>query len=241
MSVRKQNYSRGRNSACHLSLINKHSKDLEPDILYKPKTSSFWNKLTSGTKLKVTYTIKPRMKSDEAPESAQVTSTHLGAIAVHFKPIPLHNPNFEISGVSRDLSGYHGPLPIDELPSSKHKGPLFYVETTPFEACYEIIPPLPRVSCPFEVRYKITNKTYLHQKLKISMTETEGTANSMLVSGIINGELALGPMESTSLCYSMLVTKIGKAVLPDLSVSSLRYNTWIFRGVRQDTSIYIMP
>eukprot|EP00554_Chaetoceros_debilis_P011045 CAMPEP_0194109444 /NCGR_PEP_ID=MMETSP0150-20130528/8927_1 /TAXON_ID=122233 /ORGANISM="Chaetoceros debilis, Strain MM31A-1" /LENGTH=1586 /DNA_ID=CAMNT_0038798395 /DNA_START=209 /DNA_END=4966 /DNA_ORIENTATION=- len=239
--VKFQNHNRGRNSACQLSLVHNHSKDVDTEILYKPKTSSFWNKLTSGTKLKVAYTIKPQMKSDETAESAQVTSTHLGAIAIHFIPIPLHNSNFEISGASKILSGYHGPLPIDELPSSKHKGPLLYVETTPFDACYEVVPPLPRVSCPFEVRYKITNKTYLHQKLKISMTEAEGTANGMLVSGIINGELALGPMESTTISYSMLVTKIGKAVLPDLSVSSLRYNTWILRGIRQDTSIYVMP
>lgn len=86
----------------------------------------------------------------------------------------------------------------------------------------------------------LTNKTTLQQRIKVSMIETEGTSNGILVSGIINGEFVLGPMEDKVLRYSLLVTKIGKTVLPALSVSSLRYNSWIIRSGEED-SIYVLP
>ncbi len=134
----------------------------------------------------------------------------------------------------------HGPLPLEGLPPLKRTGPIVYVEATPFEASFSTIPSIPKVAAPFEVRYSLTNKTELQQRIKVSMVETEGTSNGMLVSGVINGEIVLGPMESKVLRYSLLVTKVGKTILPTLNVSCLRYNSWIIRGGEKD-SVYVLP
>jgi len=241
--VRVQNDSEDGKSKCKVSLVSQKQGALAHDTLYAPKPNDFCNKLTNGSRLKLAYTVRPELEEDTVSksESVQVVSTHLGAISIAFTPIPLYSADIIAQYTSEDgFAGYYGPLPIKNLPPFRRRGPIFYVEATPFDASFETIPSMPKVASPFEAKYTLINRTGLQQRLKVSMVETEGTTNGMLVSGIINGELVLGPMESKDLRYTILVTKIGKTVMPALNVSSLRYNTWIIRSSTQN-SIYVLP
>jgi hypothetical protein len=159
-----------------------------------------------------------------------------------WSPVPLQHAD-EIHFQSEDeYRGIHGPLPMKQLKLVRQKGPLCYVEVTPFEASFETIPSMPKVGNPFEVRYKISNKTSLHQKLRVLMNDSDTivSSNNMLVSGIINGEITLGPLEKKTLSYSLLVTKVGKISIPTFDVSSVRYNTWVVHGSSMD-KVFVSP
>jgi len=229
---------------CKVSLVQHNQK--EPgNILYEPKPDDFCNKLKIGSKLKLAYTVQPELMPDggsvDKSNRLQITSTALGYISILFTPLPLYHPEkIEQDRGMNVFENNHGPLPIENLPAFKQKGPFVYVEAAPFEASFHTIPSIPKVASPFEVRYKLLNKTSLQQRIKVSMIENEGDSIGILVSGIINGEVILGPMEEKMLRYSLLVTKIGKTILPTLNVSSLRYNSWIIRGGEEDC-IYVLP
>ena len=168
--------------------------------------------------MKLAYTVRPALEQDDKSDRLQITSTSLGSISISFRPLPLYNPdNIQQLSGKNDFMDNHGPLPIENLPPFKQRGPIVYVEATPFEASFSTIPSIAKVASPFEVRYMLTNKTTLQQRIKVSMIETDKV-----------------------LRYSLLVTKIGKTVLPALSVSSLRYNSWIIRSGEED-SIYVLP
>lgn len=225
-----------------MSLVERTNTSL-PQVLYAPKVNDFCNQLTNGSKLKIAYTVCPEVKYVEFDDSeyAQAASAPLGAVSIAWTPIPLPKPD-HISESSPDdeFARKHGPLPIKDLPPYKRTGPIFYVEATPFDASFETVPSMPRVSVPFEVRYTVKNKTKTQQRVQISMTESADATNSMLVSGIINCDLLLGPDESKCLRYTLLVTKVGRIDLPALSISSLRFDTWIIKSGNQG-SIYVLP
>merc|ERR1740124_1509347 len=111
------------------------------------------------------------------------TSARLGALTLKWIPLPL-------------------PLPSNTtLPD----GPVCYVESTPFRASRRTIPSVPKVACPFEVRYRIGNRTEMHQKIRVAMNESGvggdgastasgigvagggGGGSGVLVSGLIGG------------------------------------------------------
>lgn len=91
------------------------------------------------------------------------------------------------------------------------------------------------------------NRTEMHQKIRIAMNEGGGilggggdTDGAVLVSGIIGGEMNLGPMESKEFSYLMLFTTVGRSTMPTLHVSSMRYGTWIIHGDTEE-SIFVTP
>jgi len=109
----------------------------------------------------------------------------------------------------------------------------------------------------------IKNRTEMHQKIKIVMdsgnagggsgaggedgstlsSSSNGGGSSgggVLVSGLIGGDMNLGPMESKELSYLMLFTTVGRSALPSLHVSSMRYGTWIIHGDKEE-STFVTP
>ena len=227
-------------SNCDIVLVSPKEKETEENnVLFTPKKDDLCQTLNSGMKLNITYTLKPSLRETNSPQEESI-STRLGAIAIVWVPKPLRLSNQMSINTGDDYPSYHGPLPIQSTKPLKHKGPLCHVEETPFKASFETIPAMPKVGNPFEVRYEIINRTSHHQRLRVLMNDSEsiGSSNSMLVSGIINGEVALGPLERKILNYSLLVTKVGKITIPAFDVSSIRYDTWVVHG---SNKIFISP
>ena len=227
-----------QNSDCSISLVRK--ENTESSVLYEANGNEFCSKLTHGSKLKIAYTVRPKLSPVAKSHHGQLAPTPLGLLKISFKPLPLNVDNGPELQFEDKFPSNHGPLPIEKLPPFRQRGPVVYVEGTPFEASFSTIPSIPRVASPFEVKYNLVNTTNLQQRIKVCMNESKRRSNDMLVSGIVNGELTLGPREAKVIRYSILVSKIGKAVLPALNISSVRYNSWIIRSSQEDC-IYILP
>jgi len=225
------------------------------NILFSPKSNDICHMLRYGSKFNVAFTARPKIshnnEDDNNTKMVEHTSTRLGAINLKWIPISLPiaaNIKFPSHHRNDDnCRNYHGPLPIPNLHPIRLDGPVCYVESTPFRASRRTIPPIPKVACPFEVRYKVVNRTEMHQKIRIAMNEGGGilggggdTDGAVLVSGIIGGEMNLGPMESKEFSYLMLFTTVGRSTMPTLHVSSMRYGTWIIHGDTEE-SIFVTP
>jgi len=232
--------------------------DDDPNILFSPKPNDICHMLRYGSKFNVSFTARPKLISHHPnagfsnATAIQYANARLGAIDLNWIPIsfPIAS-DITCTSHHRNDDGcrkYHGPLPIPNLYPIRLNGPVCYVESTPFQASRRTIPPIPKVSTPFEVRYRITNKTEMHQKIRITMNEggddvmsavTNGDSG-VLVSGLIGGEMNLGPMEVKEFSYLMLFTTVGRSTMPTLHVSSIRYGTWIIHGEREE-SIFVTP
>lgn len=178
-------------------------------------------------------------------------STRLGVIWVDWYPVSIALPEGMEEDVGSDMErlNAHGPLRLSEPSTLKFRGPPCYIEDAPFETVLESLPPSPRVATPFEMSYRISNKTGMQQKLSILMSdqstderERGHISEGVLVSGLINGSITLAPFESQTLSYTALATKAGKTTMPALAISSDRYKTWLVKD-RQEGSreIFVLP
>lgn len=219
----------------------KNKKGIKAETLYDAK-EDFSSELDEGSRFKISCSLRPALietYSSELRQSRRV-SCPLGSVSIAFTPKPLSLPHgtcflqeFE------NYSKYHGPLPLKDLPPIKRMSPRVTIEMTPFDASFETIPSVPTVASPFEVRYAIINKSHFHQRLRISMVESEGAKSGMLISGTVNGNLVLGPGEEKHIWYTILIAKVGETELPTLNVYSLRYNEFIVHNCTR--SIFVMP
>jgi hypothetical protein len=97
--------------------------------------------------------------------------------------------------------------------------------------------------------YRISNKTGMHQKLSVLMSDQssgDGSRRSLsegiLVSGLVHGAVHLAPFESQTLFYTGLATKAGKTTLPALSISCDRYKTWAIKDEPESSRVvFVMP
>ena len=154
----------------------------------------------------VTFSVRPNIRNTNFDsESAQYFTSHLGFVVVEWVPIPIAFTGHNSSTVDKDqYDDYHGPLPIQNLASLHLRCPVCYIEATPFAASLTKIPAMPKVALPFEIHYEILNNTSLHQRLRVAMSETDNPSNSdgVLLSGLITGDVVLGPRESKILSYT---------------------------------------
>jgi hypothetical protein len=229
------------NSHCSVDLIPPKQTVMEQkDILFSPRSNDLCKNLNSGTRIDISFTVRPHIKNDVSLKEETVTLCRLGAVSIEWSPTPLHIPTGITINKEDQFRDYHGALPIKQPKSLRQKGPSCYVEVTPFATSFRTIPAMPQVGNPFEIRYEIVNRTSLHQRLRVLMNDSDAisASNSMLVSGIINGEIVLGPLEKKILSYSILVTKVGNITTPAFDVSSVRYNSWIVHG---SNKIFVSP
>jgi hypothetical protein len=97
--------------------------------------------------------------------------------------------------------------------------------------------------------YRISNKTGMHQKLSVVMSNQssdDGSRSSLsegiIVSGLVHGDVHLAPFESQTLCYTALATKVGKTTMPALLISCDRYKTWVIKDEPEGNRVvYVMP
>jgi hypothetical protein len=156
---------------------------------------------------------------------------------------------------------FHGPLPSEDTLSVQFGGPTCLLERSPFEAILVEFPSSPRVNIPFDIMYCIANKTSVHQKLTVSMSDVgvvdqeagsdvntgvsiDTNDGGVLVSGMVSGELHLAPFESRTLDYTALATRAGKIPVPALLVSSVRHRSWVIRDARTQSDeryFFVLP
>jgi len=246
--------------------------DDDPNVLFSPKPNDICHMLRHGSRFTIAYTARPQMThphhasnttlSPPNTTTAWRTSARLGALTLKWIPLPLPLPSNTTlpptHGPDNGCYGYHGPLPVPNLHPILLDGPVCYVESTPFRASRRTIPSVPKVACPFEVRYRIGNRTEMHQKIRVAMNESGvggdgastasgigvaaggGGGSGVLVSGLIGGEMSLGPKEVKEFSYLMLFTTVGRSTIPTLHVSSIRYGTWIVHGDKEE-SVFVTP
>jgi len=208
----------------------------ESDTLYSLKDGEPVQTLTVGTKCGVVYSVKADMLDGYKKGSV---SDYLGVICVDWSPIPLALPN---GVLSTSTFKAHGPLVLDSTATLKFRGPPCYVESAPFEAAMTLNPALPRVAMPFEVLYRIANKTDVHQKLIVSVAEQSNVeAETLLFCGIVRCEIGLSPFETQIIKYTAIAAKAGKTALPAISVSCERYNTWVINDVSVNHDLFVLP
>lgn len=224
----------------NIELIHSPNENFEQsNLLFSSNNQKICEHLNTGTKVDVVFAVKPSITGENL-EGDVPKSTRLGAIVAEWSPIPLIISGDKVINTESQFQNYHGPLPIQKPRVFKVLGPSCYIESTPFEAIFKTIPASPKTGIPFEVRYEISNKTCLHQRLRVLMNDSDATidSNNILVSGIINSEIILGPFERKVLSYSILSTNVGQVSTPAFDVSSVRYNSWIVRG---SNKIFVSP
>ena len=225
---------------CKLSLISTASAT--DSTLYSKRDGDASHLLQQGSTLGVMYNVlaklsPPDLVNSERRDEFDHVRTFLGGVAVEWAPITLPAIDDNI----------HGPLPLLNPSRIRFRGPRCYVERAPFEAKLLFFPDFPKVAVPFEVKYCIKNQTPYSQKLSLFMSEAHPSDNvdasdTVLVSGFVSGEVQLAPSESRVLCYSALAMRAGKTPMPALSVSSLRYKSWVINdGQDKPRHFYVLP
>ena len=222
---------------CDVELVVDKSTKTARNVMFSPKPNDICHILRKGTKLNVSSTLRPKMTK----EDQNFITSSLGQVIVNWTSISLSSPPGISTNINDQFKDYHGPLSIKNSQPIRCYSPVCHIESTPFETSTKIEPPLPKVLTPFQVRYVVTNKTKQLQHLKINMRDVDKDilSSGMLVSGVLDGDISLGPKESKILRYTVLVTRVGKMSLPAMSVSSTRYKSWVIRTT--DETFFVAP
>jgi hypothetical protein len=172
-------------------------------------------------------------------------SASLGLVSVDWLPTTLKLPEEVTDNGYADSITTHGPLRLMTPSTCRFMGPPCYIENAPFEAAMDGLPESLRVATPFDVTYQIKNKTSLDQKLRVILNDAEPASDEshgFLVSGLVNGEISVGPFETHTLSYTALATRAGKIWMPQVCVSSDRYKTWIIKESQgSKRSLFVVP
>jgi len=170
----------------------------------------------------------------------------IGTVSIHWQPSPIELSEGAPFMKTDDFSWRHGPLQLETPAVCRFSGPLCRIESAPFEVVPENLPNSIKVASPIEVTYQIRNKTPIDQELDMVLQNgasggEEAAKDGFLVGGLVNRKTSLGPFESHSFSYTTVPTKVGKVHLPSISITSLRYKTWIIRESLERRSIFVLP
>jgi len=204
-------------------------------LLYESVPGNLGSKLHTGAKFGLSYTVQAELGDQTTNQSVK---GHLGVVCVKWLPIAIAEVATAVEG--RFLR--HGPLVIEDTPRIRFRGPSCSIEHAPFETTLDAFPPCPRLALPFKIRYQIKNKTELHQKLQVAVKEAEtddGMGERLLLSGLVSGDICLAPFETQYVVYTALATRAGKTNMPAISVSSVRYNTWVIK--EGSNEVFVVP
>ena len=172
-------------------------------------------------------------------------SASLGVISVDWVPTTIELPEEVASTGFADSLVSHGPMQLTTPSNCRFMGPPCYIENAPFETALEKLPSSLQVAVPFDITYRIKNKTSQDQTLKVHLDESEPAtdgSHGFLVSGLINGDISIGPFETYTLSYTALATRTGKMRVPQVRVSSERFRTWVIQESSiTRRSLFIMP
>ena len=195
-------------------------------LLSEPREDDPCRWLKPNSNFAFAFSVKADMKNRH-----RSATFPLGLLNIEWLPQQIELPK-EVHSLAANLDLHvHGPLALSTPISVKFRGPLCYIERAPFRTTFECTPPVPRVSDPFEVAYNIKNDTKVNQRLSVALHGQQNASNhhEILVCGLMNSDLRLGPYERQKLSYTAIATKPGMTVLPEIYISSARYNSWIVK------------
>ena len=228
-----------------VSLVSNDVTD-EGAVIYKSDLNDPCRMLSTGAKLCISYTVRAKLKDEVDLGSI---SSSLGSILVDWRPSTLELPSEGVALSSADgIIKAHGPLALDTPSTIRFTGQRCYVERAPFEAKPVNISSRLAVASPFEVQYRITNTTSIHQTVRIDLHDVNSTgeantaaASGMFLSGCMSGQLSLGPLEEQTVSFIVIAIRPGEATFPAVRVSSVRYKSWIIKDGPSWKRLYIFP
>lgn len=237
VEVQKVSFESPDNKNCEISIIS----DKASSNLFSKNDRDESHSLRTGSILGMCYNIRTQLNSSfhnpETSEERESIRAPLGVLVVDWLPV----------GLAAIEGNNHGPLLLPKASTIKFFGPMCCIERAPFEARLLSFPAAPRVAVPFKVKYLILNKTCLHQRLSLSITEPHlggksEASDALLISGFVNGDVHLAPSESRVLCYSALAMMAGRTPMPNLTLFSLRYKSWVINdGPDSSRHLFVLP
>jgi hypothetical protein len=235
-----------RNSPCSFDLLSGLDDDREKGMIYHGTVCDVGRKLSVGSKFVVSWTSRVNMQT--AYLKGSVTST-LGELLVYWRPPSMNVPeDAEVYDANSNLIHAHGPLALPSPSLCRFEGPPCYIENSPFEAYAEQMPDTIRLSEPFDVAFSIVNKTPLDQHLDIRISSADKLSDGIskeyggfLVSGLMNGSVNLGPFEKHTFSFTVVPTQVGEVALPQVSVASTRYKTWVIHEASAKRFVFVIP
>ncbi|VEU44769.1 unnamed protein product [Pseudo-nitzschia multistriata] len=224
---------------CSFKLLSDNDSN---GTIYKGEADHPSIKQGVGSKISFAWIAEACMEKQYREESFTLP---LGTILVQWQPLPFELSK-EVQFLQKDsFTGSHGPLKLHQPGTCRFNGPLCYIESAPFEAKPENLPDSIQVAVPFKVMYSIKNNTPLDQELEITLQDSSAPGDdqndAFLISGHVNKRSSIGPFESFSFSYTAVPRKVGKVNLPSISISSLRYRSWVIRESLQRRLIYVEP
>mmetsp|Transcript_42868 Transcript_42868/g.103675 ORF Transcript_42868/g.103675 Transcript_42868/m.103675 type:complete len:1083 (-) Transcript_42868:1354-4602(-) len=224
---------------CEFKLLTGKDKS---GLLYKGGEGDACRELLPGSKFAFSWTALA-----EVNETYQQTTTNtsLGVISVGWNPSPLTPPEEYFSSDPSDPISEHGPLPLKTPPTCRYVGPPCYIEKAPFSVQMNRLQSSPKVATPFAISYRIQNLTQHQQALQVSFGEStiaDREAQGYMLSGLVNGTVALGAFEIHNLSYTVIATRPGAIQMPQVCVSSDRFGTWVIKETAKDRKeLFIVP
>ena len=209
--------------------------------LYRASMEDPCRILAEGSKFKVAFSADVAVNQNAETDDNRFRGP-LGAIEVDWMPFSLDLPPDAVVTDSLRYSKIHGPLRLERPSSIRFPGPSCEVLKAPFHARMTVVPTAPTVAVPFQVNYCIENLTCLHQALTLDMADHGTNDDGLLIAGMINGDLQLGPKEKQTISYTVMATCPGNVRLPSLSIASNRYSTWVIHEkAGNQFPLYIFP
>jgi len=234
-----------KTSPCELLLVNGSSNG----TLFEPSSDEPARTIGKGKNIGIVYNLETRIRQGFRSGNAE---TNLGIVCVDWSPTATSIPPEASDAINNSVNPpiarvkFHGPLSLSAPSVMKFRGPHCYIETAPFSTKVQISPPSPKIGTPIEISISISNNTGANQTIALSVSEKDEdgkdhVSDGVLFSGMMNGEVRLSPRESAKVVYTAVAWKVGRLSLPLISVSSLRYKTWIVKGDDSPLDIFVTP
>lgn len=212
-------------------------RETERSLIYNATPEDPCRFLSEGAIIQTSYSVLPRLKENVVERHS---TARLGYVLVDWRPCPLKvNTADEFPGIE-SATNVHGPMVLAEPSTIRFPGPNCHVERTPFSVSVDASPDCPVAGVPFEVVYTLTNNTNQHQAVYVQIKE-ETESSDWLMSGRTSGKLNMGPEEQQKLLFSFTAMRPGGMALPQLQVSTDRFDSWIVNEETSARLLNVMP
>jgi hypothetical protein len=214
------------------------------DVLFDGQCSSGDVVVGGNSKMSFAWPANQTSRKMECIENGTKTT---GILSVHWHPVPVELPDDVVVTMDDiEFAPFHGPLKL-QSPAVLNLGiPRYLPEPSPIEVRLAKLPEQLQVAVSFEVTYTADNKTWLDQELEIHhphvLREERVYNNAVIFGGQASCTISLAPFQSYSMSFVMVPIRVGQLTLPQISVWSKRYQSWV---VRDDPTVrcecFVLP
>jgi hypothetical protein len=222
------------------TLLSTEQSSADPNLIHRFDWDDPCRLLSAGSNVAVSYNVRATLDNpDEAP-----VSSALGNLLADWLPSSLNLPEDNGSCNSKLLGGIngHGPLALDSPATIRFRGPTCLINKVPFRVERLDIEPDISVGSPFEINFRIFNSTDLNQTLHVALGGVPSfNDNGLIITGLLAGDMNIGPLKNLIVSYTVLATRPGEIVLPAIKVASERYKTLVIDSDRTLRRIFVLP